>query len=255
MGGRTRVRVDRRARGRAYGCAGRKLDVCEDGDTFARMIVCVGGQKGGCGKTTTAISIASEWHARGRRVLLVDADPQGTTRTWGEVATEAKRNAPTVIAMGAGMHRPDQLPALAAGYEMVVIDTPPRHGDIQRSALAVSDLVVLPVGPGAAEAWALGSMLDVIEEVRVLRPELQAVLLITRRQANTALGKAAREAPAASGLPILRAELGYRVTYQEFIAGGEGVTIYAPGSLAAMEIKNLVDELETFAKEPSRAVA
>jgi chromosome partitioning protein len=46
------------------------------------MIIAVCGQKGGTGKTTTAYSIAAEMVSRGRKVLLVDADPQGSARTW-----------------------------------------------------------------------------------------------------------------------------------------------------------------------------
>jgi Mrp family chromosome partitioning ATPase len=49
-------------------------------------ILAFAGQKGGAGKTTTAIATACEWQARGRRVLLVDTDPQGSTRTWADVA-------------------------------------------------------------------------------------------------------------------------------------------------------------------------
>src|ERR1700753_2941419 len=106
------------------------------------MIVAFAGQKGGVGKSTTAVCIAVAALERGARVLLVDADPQGTVRTWGEVASERKLPAPTVIAMGASMHKAGQLMPLAAGYDLTVIDCPPRHGEVQRSALMVADVVV-----------------------------------------------------------------------------------------------------------------
>jgi chromosome partitioning protein len=219
------------------------------------MIIAFAGQKGGVGKTTTAVNVAAEWHSRGRRVLLVDADPQGTARTWADVAAEASKEAPTVVAMGAGLHRPDQLPALARGYDVTVIDCPPRHGEIQRAALMVADLVVLPCGPSAVDAWALGATLDLIGEARTFRPDLPVHVLITRKVARTAIGAGAREALKASGLPVLGTELGYRVTYQEAPAAGVGVTQYQSDSPAAAEVRALVDEIETLSKEPARAVA
>ena len=223
---------------------------------MSSMVITLAGQKGGSGKTTTAICIATEWHRRGRRVLLVDADPQGSTRTWGEVAAEANQPTPTIVAMGASMHRPEQLPALAQGYELTVIDCPPRHGDIQRAALMVADLVVIPCGPSGVDAWALGATLEIISEAKTLRPDLRAVVLITRKIARTSLGANARDALAQSGLSILRTELGHRITYQEAPAAGQGVTAYAPGSAAAVEVQGLADELEMLLKEDAtRAVA
>lgn len=220
------------------------------------MVIALAGQKGGSGKTTTAICLAAEWHARGHKVLLVDADPQGSSRTWADVAAEATLPCPTVVSMGPGLHRPDQLPALAAGYDFTIIDCPPRHGDIQRAALMVADLVVVPCGPSGVDAWALGATLDIIEEARTLRPDLVVAVLITRKVARTALGTNARGALAVSGLRILAAELGYRVAYQEAPAAGLGVTTYAPGTPVAIEVIALADELvKLLEEEVSRDVA
>jgi chromosome partitioning protein len=211
------------------------------------MIVAFAGQKGGSGKTTTAISIACEELARGRRVLLVDADPQGSTSTFASVASEVGAKAPTIVSMGAGLHRPDQLPALAQGYDVTVIDCPPRHGEILKAALMVADLVVLPCGPSALDAWALGASVDLINEAKVIRPDLLAVVLITKKTARTAIGQGAREVLGASGLPVLHSEMFHRVTYAEAPAAGVGPSIYAPSSPAADEVRALADELEELA--------
>lgn len=210
-------------------------------------VLALAGQKGGVGKSTVALSLAVEAMARGRRVLLVDADPQGTIRTWAEVAGENERDAPSVVSMGATMHRPDQLPKIGAGFDLIVVDCPPRGGDVQRSAMMVADRVLLPCGPSATEAWALASTLETITEARTIRPDLEALILITRKQPRTAIGKAAREVLEQSELPVLRSELSYRVAYQEAIAAGMGVTTYQPSSEAAQEMRSLFQEL--FGKE------
>ena len=187
------------------------------------MIVAFAGQKGGVGKSTTAVCLAVAALEAGSRVLLVDADPQGTVRTWGEVAAERKRPAPTVIAMGASMHKSGQLGDLAAGLRrMTFIDCPPPDGEVQRSALMVADVVVLPCGASAADAWALATSLEVVREARAMRDELLACVLITRKQGRTALGKSARKVLESTGLPVLETELGSRIAYQESPRGGAG---------------------------------
>lgn len=206
--------------------------------------IALAGQKGGSGKTTTSIMLAADWLGRGHRVLLVDADPQGSARTWGDVALEQGQAAPTIVSMGAGLHRADQLPALASSYEYAIIDCPPRHGTIMRSALMVADLVVVPCGPSAVDAWALAETIDMIAEAAVIRPELKAAILITRKVARTSLGQGARGALAHAGIPILVSELGYRVAYQEAPAAGCGVTTYAEGSVAALEMRALTKEVD-----------
>ena len=210
------------------------------------MIIAFAGQKGGIGKSTTAISLAVAAFGRSQRVLLVDADPQGTVRTWAEVACEAGVRTPTVVAMGATMHKPGQLPSVASSYDLTIIDCPPRQGDVQRSAMMIADLVVLPCGPSAADAWALAGSLEVVAEARTLRDELQACVLITRKQGRTALAKGARKVLEDSGLPVLSTELGYRVAYQEAIAAGRGVTNHAPRDAAAREVNMLLEEIERF---------
>jgi chromosome partitioning protein len=213
------------------------------------MILTIAGQKGGAGKTTVALSTAAEWSSRGKRVLLVDADPQGSTKTWGEVAAEQQLSAPTIVSMGAGLHRPEQLPALAKSFEHTIIDCPPRHGEIQRAALMVADLAILPCGPSALDIWALTESLALIQAAREIRPQLKAAVLITRKIPRTTLGASLREALVSTGLPVLQAELCLRVTYPEATAAGKGVTLYDPRSPAAVEVRALVNELEAMIRK------
>jgi len=213
------------------------------------VILAFVGQKGGCGKTTAALAVAAELHARGRKVLLVDADAQGSCRTWAEVAAEVGHQAPTVVGMGADLDKPHQLPTLARTYDATVIDCPPRGLAVQTAALRVADLAVVPCGPSAVDAWALGETLELVQAALNTRPELKAAVLITRKVARTAIGKGAREALASSGLPILAAELGYRVAFQEAPAAGLGPAQYAPNDPTAQEVRALTDELVHLAEQ------
>ncbi len=204
------------------------------------------GQKGGTGKTTLAVAMAAELVARGRKVLLVDADPQRSASTWAAVATEANNPTPTTIAMGPSMHRPGQLDEVAAPFDVVIVDTPPQHSDILRAALMVADLAVLPCGPSPLDAWALAETLELVGQARGLRPALKVCAVVNRMVARTAVAARTREVLADNGLAVLNTAVHSRVAYLEAMAAGLGVAQYAPDTPAAAEVVALVAELEDF---------
>jgi chromosome partitioning protein len=210
------------------------------------MIVALAGQKGGSGKTTTAICVADEWHRRGRNVLLVDTDPQATSRTWADVADELGKKGPTVIGMGRGFH--DQLAPLSEGYDVTVIDCPPGHTEIQRAALMIADIAVVPCGPGATDIWSMAETIEIARQARAIRPTLHVGILVTRKDARTAIADQARTALDATTLPVFDTAFGFRVAFQEAPNEGVGVTRYAPSGAAAEEVRQLVDELEKITK-------
>lgn len=206
-------------------------------------IVAFCGQKGGTGKSTTAVAVAAELVSRGLRVLLVDADPQGSARTWADVATEAGRAVPVVVAMGARMHAPGQLDDLVKGYDLAVIDCPPSNGDVQRSALMVCDFAIIPCGPSAFDAWALAESVELAAKAQAVRPELIVAAMITRKVMGTTIGEGAREVMGKTGVRVMRSELCARVAYQEAPAAGMGIAEYAPRDAAAHEVRALVTEI------------
>jgi len=205
----------------------------------------IAGQKGGTGKSTLAVSLASWWYSRGLRVLLVDADPQGTSATWAEVAAERGHDAPPVVQLGDAIRR--DLPRLSAAHDVVVVDLPGRAGGARTAgALLVADVAVLPCGPSAPDAWALAGTVDALREVQALRPELVARVVLTRAD-RSSMTRAAREALASCGVEVLARSLGARVAVAEALAVGRGVTDHAPGSVAALELRAIADELEVLA--------
>lgn len=208
-------------------------------------VIAVVGQKGGSGKTTVATGIATELIARGLRVLLVDADPQRTASTWRDVALEQGHEAttPTVVGMGA-RELTGLFATLAPQHDVSIIDCPPAHGEIQRAALMVADLALMPCAPSPFDVWALASSVALLREAQAIRPELRGALLLNRRIEGTLISQDSRRAIEGLGVPVLRASLCARVAYAEAGAAGLGVAQYAPRETAGAELRALVDELQ-----------
>lgn len=207
-------------------------------------VVTVAALKGGAGKTTLATTLASTWHTAGKRVLVVDADPQGTAARWAaEGAGSATPNGiPPVVAMRAPALRTD-LPRVGEAFDFVVVDAPPRLGAEQRAAMLAAHLVLLPVTPGGADVWALAETLAVLDDARGLRPDLKAAIVCNRVDSRTAFSRSLRSALAELPVATLKASLGQRVAYAEAMTAGQGVTTYAPGSAAAKEARALAREV------------
>ena len=207
-------------------------------------IVAVIAEKGGSGKTTVAANLAAELAARGARALLVDADGQGSALTWAGIGAEAGHPGPRVLALGDNLRA--VLPDLAAEHDWTIVDCPGRASKRAAAALMVADVAILPCFPSPPDVWALATTTELVGQASTLRPELRAAILVTRAD-RTGIGASAREALATLGLPVLAATLGDRAAYREALADGRGVTTYAPSSLAAREVRALVDELEALA--------
>ena len=197
--------------------------------------------KGGAGKSLTACGLAAEWARRGLRVLLADADPQGTCEAWAAVAQELERDF-RVSVMGVGDSLRTSLPAAARAFDVTLVDTAGKQSRRLAGALMVCDQVIIPTAAGASDLWALGATLDTIAQARELR-DFDAAMLINNRP-HTALGANLRASLAATDLPVLRSELGNRTAFVEAMAAGQGVVEYAPRSVAALEMLALGDELE-----------
>src|SRR3569623_2110194 len=103
-------------------------------------VLAVLNQKGGVGKTTLAVHIASAIARRDYKVLLLDADPQGSALDWA-AAREGDPLFPVVGLPKSSIHK--QLPALTEKFDVVIIDGPPRTHEVARSAIMASDLVLI----------------------------------------------------------------------------------------------------------------
>ena len=208
------------------------------------MIISALNQKGGSVKTTLAVHLAMALVRRGARVLLIDADPQGSALDWS-----AARTAPPALPV-LGLPRPvlhREVPTLAADYDHVVIDGPPQVADVTRSAVMASDVVLIPVQPSGLDVWGARAVVALLADAAMVKPDLKAAFVINRKIVNTAL---ARDVPETLGdyhMHTLAASLAQRVAFAESLGSGLTVFDMDPASIASSEVVALVNEVMEFA--------
>jgi chromosome partitioning protein len=213
------------------------------------MIISLVNQKGGVGKTTTAINLAASLTRKNCKVAFIDTDPQGSAVQWHAIednkAFDIKHHPRPIFQQ--------DINELSGQYDYVVIDAPPAIGEITQSILAVTDMAIIPLSPSPVDIWSCDKTLEMINEEEKQNPTLKSKLLVSRKIPGTKLGREAKEAMEVFDTGVFETELCQRIAYIEAMSAGVSVMQYAPNSKAAKEVESLSEEIvEQVANEKTQ---
>ncbi|ABV37486.1 conserved hypothetical protein [Shewanella sediminis HAW-EB3] len=215
------------------------------------MILLVGGEKGGAGKScmaqNLAVHITQKFQAN---VLMVDCDPQRTTSDWIQARNEDP-NLPTINCIQLyGKIRNDLL-SQDERFDYVIVDCGGQDNLAMRAAMSVATYVVLPLRPKRRDLKTLPHMEDMLSTCKMVNPKMVATIVMTQCPSLPSQFKRileAKEVVQSFGLRVLNAVTFSRNIYDDSEEQGSSVIEIDPGGKAAMEIHAIADEL--FAIEP-----
>lgn len=240
-------------------------------------IIAIANHKGGVGKTATAHALGVVLARLGARVLLVDADPQGSLTAacgihaegrslaevlggelaTGKAITRIQDNldllpadialANTELALTTRMNRENQIKRALQGlaYDFILIDCPPSLSLLTVNALTAADSVLIPTQPQAADLRGLALFLQSLERIKAeLNPGLKVLgILLTFYDSRLNHHAEALAAMQGAGLPVLHTTIGRSVKVAEAMGTGQSVITYEPGNKQSEAYQELVREL------------
>jgi chromosome partitioning protein len=244
-------------------------------------ILAISNQKGGVGKTTTAISLAAALAEKGSRVLIVDLDPQGNATSGLGVRKEQARSIYGVLVRDeplsgalqptglAGLNIVPSSPEMAGaevelvplmarefrlrdalrsldGYDTVFIDCPPSLGLLTVNALAAADAVLVPVQCEYYALEGLAQLLATIDAVRLRlnkKLEVLAIVLTMEDRRNRLSMQVTEEVIRHFPDLVARVRIPRAVRLAEAPSHGQPISVYDPGSRAATAYGDLAQEI------------
>jgi chromosome partitioning protein len=198
--------------------------------------------KGGVGKSTAAVHLAT-YLAQESRALLIDSDKQGSAASWAVWREEAKAATPTVVRLY-DKELITQGKKLAGGYDWTIIDTRGSDSVSTRAALVLSDLALVPLRDSEFDAAAIDDLLVVIGEAQSLNPDLKVLAYLSQVDKRAKFPADHKAFLAERGVQCADAYLSFRRSYIK-AAGGKLVDEVGD-STAAAEMSHLLHEVQAI---------
>lgn len=207
-------------------------------------VISVVNQKGGVGKSTIACNLAVNAVYDGKRPLLIDADPQGSSLSFRAIRQTDDIKAVSITQPTIHKDIND-----FSNFDVVIVDAGGRDNTLFRSAVTAASkgILLIPVLPSQYDIWAAEDTFTVLKEARIY-VDIQAYAVFNQAIQNTTVSKEARKAleelAAESDIKLINTVLYSRVDYKKSISQGMGVMEYQSKGKAADEIKNLYSEIK-----------
>ena len=189
------------------------------------MIILIGSQKGGCGKSTTAVNICAALANNGRDVVLVDADRQCTAANWA-LDRSSNESLPTVHCIQKYENIRDTLLDLDGRYEYVIVDAAGRDSRELRTGMTAANVLIVPFRPSQPDLDTLPNLQEIIIQAKDLNPDLQVFGLITMAPTNPVVHETEEAREYLQDYPeihLLNTIIRDRKVYRDAMSDGLGV--------------------------------
>lgn len=209
--------------------------------------VALASQKGGTGKTTTAVHLATAATLAGYDAVVIDLDPQGSAATWGDDRGEA---APEVISGQASRLNILLESAAKEGFDLVVIDTGPAADAAARRSAELADLVLIPCRPSAFDLKAIRTTLDLVEAIRT-----PAFVVLNAAPIRSRSVDEARDVVKGLDGKVAPVVIHQRAAYGHSVIEGRSAQEFEPDGKAAEETAALWEWVKSELKLPTKKAA
>ena len=209
------------------------------------MIVLIGTEKGGTGKSTIATNLAAMRAGEGYDVLLLDTDTQGSATYWSRIRDEAKKE-PGIYCTQKFGQVDNEVSKFSKKFDDIIIDAGGRDSEELRSSMLVADVVCIPLQPSQFDVWTLSPMETMVKKAKILNPKLQAFILLNKASPNPSVSEAEEAKEIISDLEHLglaQAIIRDRIAFRKAARDGLAVSEMQPADPKA------VSEIEAVYKE------
>ena len=208
-------------------------------------VLAIIGQKGGNGKTTTALGIAVEAFLAGRSVAVIDLDPQTTAANWSD---RRELEAPTVVSCQVSRLGQVLEAAAKGGADLAIIDTPGKSTDALIAAAKAADFVLMPIQPQLYDIETLGSLKDVL----TLAGNPAAAVLVNRAPVQGRRHIETQEAATSQGFQVCPVVIFARAAHGDAGNIGQSAAELDAKGKAAQEMAGLYSYIAIAMKEARR---